>query len=122
MNSSKKGDLVVKGKDKTAKDKLMTIKGVYCDSKSPYTVISSTKATKVNGYEIIQRGRVFCLVNSRGDYLTFDHNYETPNGFLPCMIKDCKEYMQTKIDINHAHELLEHASMDTTKLTAAALG
>ena len=38
------------------------------------------------------------------------------------MREEYKKHVQTKVDINHAHELLEHASMDTTKLTAATLG
>ena len=134
VKTSKMGDLVIYGYNKDKELIKMTIRNMFIDPKSPYTIISSTKATRFGGFEILQKGRVMALVNKKGDHLLFDQNYSTKNGFLPCMNMKMykKEYLNVKteynpdkkakyINVNKAHQILGHASRDTTELTAKQL-
>ena len=129
MKSNKMGDLVITGKNRNFKDITMRINNVYIDPKSPYTIISSTKASKYSGFEIIQRGHTIALENKNGDHILFEITYHTRMGYLicKCILKDQIEHnnnktnVKKKVDINKAHQLLSHASMDTCKLTTARL-
>ena len=67
------GDMLIKGRDKNMNEKVIKITNIFIDPKSKYTVISSTKANKVGGFEIIQRGSVHILVNNEGDNIVFNN-------------------------------------------------
>ena len=126
MNSRKVGDLKLNGRNREMKNIELLIKDMFIDPKSEYTLISSTKATKSGGFEIIQRGKIFALVNKRGDNIIFNKSYETKKGFLACMENKLQpEHVNTRrekrIDINEAHRILSHASPDTTRITAKEL-
>ena len=64
--------MLINGRDKEMNSKLMKMTDVFIDPTSKYTVISTTKANKIGGFEIIQRGSVHLLVNANGDNIVFD--------------------------------------------------
>ena len=84
MTSNLIGDMLVKGRDKDMNDITIKITNMCIDPKSKYTIVSSTKANKIGGFEIIQRGSVHILVNKKGDNIIFNEAYETRNGYLIC--------------------------------------
>lgn len=92
---------------------------MFIDPKSAYILISSTKATKSGGYEILQRGKVLALVNKEGDNIVFDKTSETKKGFLACMKRQVELInlrSEKKMDINVAHWTLSHVSPNTTRI------
>ena len=108
------------------KSKLIKVTNMFIDSKSKYTILSSTRANVIGGFEIIQRGSVHILVNKTGNNIVFDKAY-TKNGYLICceVYTKLEQYnlrVEKKIDMNKAHQILTHASPDTCRITSKELG
>ena len=52
---------------------------------------TTTKANKIGGFDIIQRGRVYLLVNKNGDNIIFNQTYKTKYGYFICCNNEMKE-------------------------------
>ena len=127
MSSKLVGDMLIKGRGKDMKSKLIKVTKMFIDPKSKYTILSSTRANVIGGFEIIQRGSVHMLVNKAGDNIVFNKVYTTKNGYLICceVIVNIDQYnlrVEKKMDINKAHRILTHASPDTCRFTSKELG